>query len=77
MLTWSNNYSVRTPLLVLASVEALILYSSVYFAGLVLCGDLMQCEAVLGSLAPRAATVAGVMLVSLVSMGLYHFRQHA
>ena len=75
MLTWSNNYSVRAPLLVLASVEALILYSSVYFAGLVLCGDLMQCEAVLGPLAPRAATVAGVMLVSLVSMGLYHFRQ--
>ncbi len=37
----------------LASVETLILYSSVYFAGLVLCGDLMQCDAVLGPLAPH------------------------
>ena len=75
MSTWSVNSSVRTPLLLLAFGEALIIFSSVYVAAIILFGDLTQSEEVLGPLAPRAVSVSSVMLVSLMSMGLYQFHQ--
>ena len=75
MSTWSNNSIVRTPLLLLAGGEALIIYSSVYVAAIILFGDLARCEEVLGPLAPRAAAVSSVMLLSIMSMGLYQFHQ--
>lgn len=75
MPAWTLNNLVRTPLLLLGIVEALILFSSVYFAGVVLYGDLQTSEQMLGPLLPRAVVVATVILASLVSMGLYQFHQ--
>lgn len=75
MSTWSINNLVRTPLLLMAGVEALILYSSIYVAGFVVFGSIAACESMLGPLAPRAATVASIILVSLIAMGLYQFHQ--
>lgn len=65
----------RTPLLLLGLGEALILYSSVYVGAIILFGDLAECEETVGSLAPRATSVSTVMLLSLISMGLYGFHQ--
>lgn len=75
MPAWSLNNFVRTPLLVLGTVEALILFSSVYFAGVVTYGDIATGEEMLGPLLPKAIVVAVVILASLVSMGLYQFHQ--
>ena len=75
MHSWTINSFIRTPLLLMAVVEALILYSSVYFGALVVYGSLENCERVIGSLAPKAGTVAVVTVASLVAMGLYHFHQ--
>jgi len=66
---------VRTPLLLMAVVEMMILYSSLYVAALVIFGSLRECERILGPLAPKATVVAGVILVSLIAMGLYQFHQ--
>jgi len=54
MSTWSINNVIRTPLLLLAGVESLILVSSVYVPGIIVFGNLAECEKMLGSLAPRA-----------------------
>ena len=71
-----SNYNVaRTPLLLLAIGEALILYSSVYVAAIIVFGDLTRGEEMLGPLAPKAISIALVMLLSLISMGLYQFHQ--
>lgn len=59
----------------MAGIEALILYSSIFVAGIVVYGSVADCEANLGPLAPRAATVAGIILVSMIAMGLYQFHQ--
>ena len=67
-----NNF-VPTPLLLMASVEAIILYSSVYVAGIAVFGSLESCETLVGPLAPRAATVSGIVMLSMVAMGLYQF----
>jgi len=75
MPAWPLNKLVRTPLLILGIVETLILFSSVYFAGLVMFGDIDNSERILGPLMPRALVVAAVILVSLVAMGLYQFHQ--
>ena len=83
MQAWSLNRVVRTPLLVMAGVEALIVFSSVYFAGLISFGDLAATEEIAGPLAPRAVIGASVVFVCMVSMGLYqldrriHFREVA
>lgn len=75
MPSWSSNNFARTPVLLLAASEALILYSSVYVAAILLFGDLAHSEKVLGPLAPKAVSISTVMLISLISMGLYHFHQ--
>lgn len=75
MPAWSINSQIRTPLLLMASIEALIAFSSLYVAGIIAFGTLDLCEEVLGSLAPRATIVAGVVVISLVAMGLYQFHQ--
>lgn len=75
MSTWSTNNVIRTPMLLMAGVESLILYSSIYVAGFVVFGSIADCETRLGPLAPRAATVSGIILVSLIAMGLYQFHQ--
>ena len=66
---------IRTPLLLLLLVEATILYSSLYVAGLVCFGSVELCAEVFGPLAPRALFVTSIALVSLIAMGLYQFHQ--
>ena len=74
---------VRAPLLLMAGIEALIVFSSVYFAGLISFGNLADTEEIIGPLAPRAIIGASIVLVCMVSMGLYqldrriHFREVA
>ncbi len=75
MPSFALNNSVRTPLLILCIIEALVLYSSVYFAGAVQYGDVPAAESVVGPLWIRALLVTFVMLASLVAMGLYQFHQ--
>ena len=69
-----NNW-IRTPLLLMAGVEAAILYSSLYIAGIVLYGSIAESEQIFGPIAPKAALVASFGIVSLVAMGLYQFNQ--
>jgi sugar transferase (PEP-CTERM system associated) len=77
MSTWSINRTIRIPLLFLGILEFLVLYSSVYFAGLVVFGDLDTCKESFGSLATPAVGLALVMLCSLIAMGLYQFHSRA
>ena len=69
------NNVVRTPLLLMAGVEAIILYSSLYVAGIVAFGNLTNCESSIGPLAPKAVALSGVTLVSMIAMGLYQFHE--
>jgi len=66
---------IRTPLLLLGIVEVLVLLSAVYVGCIVQFGGIAECESVVGSVAPRAAVLAIVMLLSLIAMGLYQFHQ--
>ncbi len=75
MYAGSINISVRPPLLLLAGVETVILFSSLYVAGFVLYGGLEAAERAVGPLAPRAALVTAIALVSLIAMGLYQLHQ--
>lgn len=74
MPIWSKNFA-RTPLILLALAEASILYLSVYFACTVAMGGVELFEDSLGPIAPKAAALSGVMLLSLIAMGLYQFHQ--
>ncbi len=49
MPAWSINNVIRTPLLLMAGVESLILFSSVYVAALILFGNLENFERYLAS----------------------------
>ncbi len=59
----------------MAGVETIILLSSVYVAGIVVFGSIEDCQKILGPLLPSASLVAVTIMLSLVSMGLYHFHQ--
>jgi FlaA1/EpsC-like NDP-sugar epimerase len=74
MPSWSKIYA-RAPILILAIAEATVLYVSVYVAHIVAFGDVQAGEEVLGPIAPRAAALSMVMVVSLIAMGLYQFHQ--
>lgn len=76
MPTRSTTRGIRIPILLLAGAEAVILYSSVYVAGLIVFrGNLELCEQVLGQLAPKGANLALIMILSFLSMGLYQLHQ--
>ena len=75
MAAWSKYSIAPTPMLLMGSVEAIILFSSVYVAGIAVFGSLEICESQFGPLVPRAATVAGFILLCLIAMGLYQFHQ--
>lgn len=76
MATRSPSNRIPVPLLLLATVEAMILYASVYVAAfIVFGGDLAGGEQSIGPLAPRAASVAIVVILSLLAVGLYQFHQ--
>ena len=66
---------IRPPLLLMAGIEAIILFSSIYVAGILTFGSLQACESILGPLAPKAAIGTAVVLVSLVAVGLYQFHE--
>ena len=74
MSVWSKNFA-RTPILLLALAEGLVLYASVYFACSIAFGGVALGEQALGSIAPRAGALSAVMLLSLISMGLYQLHQ--
>ena len=74
MSTWSKSFA-RTPLVLLALAEAGILFVSVYAAVVIAVGGVELFEDTTGPVAPKAAILALVMLVSLVAMGLYQFHQ--
>jgi sugar transferase (PEP-CTERM system associated) len=66
---------VRTPLLLMALVEAVILFSSIYVAGIFVCGTFDECLRLLGPVAPKAVLVSSIAMISLGAMGLYQFHQ--
>ncbi len=69
------NSWIRTPLLLMASVEIAILYSSLYVAGYLMFGSIEECQRIVGPIAPKAALLASLNLASLIAMGLYQFHQ--
>ena len=69
------NSWIRTPLLLMATGEAAILFSSLYVAAIVTCGRRTDCEQLIGSIAPTALLITTLVLVSLIAMGLYQFHQ--
>ena len=75
MPAWSLNRTIRTPLLLLGLGEVAILCASVYLAAYISCGSIELCEARYGSLLPRSVVFATIMLLSLISTGLYQFHQ--
>ena len=74
MTVWAKNIA-RTPLILLALAETLVLFMSVYFAAGVAVGGVELFEQATGPIAPKAALLAVVMLTSLIAMGLYQFHQ--
>ena len=75
MIARAASTGIRTPLLLLAAVEAAVLYSSFYVAALICFGTLESCVQIMGPIGPRAAIVTSVVLASLIAMGLYQFHQ--
>ena len=75
MRAWSFEYRLRKSSLLMAGIEATILFSSVYIAGIVVFGSFADSQRVLGPLLPKAAVVAAIVLLSLIAMGLYQFNQ--
>lgn len=69
-----NNW-VRTPILLLAAIEFAVLFSSFFVAAIITCGSIVDCVASNGAIAPKALFVSVLVLVFLVSMGLYQFNQ--
>ena len=59
----------------MAAIELVVLFSSVYVAGLIVLGSFAECVRVLEPVVPKAALVAVVVIVSMVAMGLYQFHQ--
>jgi sugar transferase (PEP-CTERM system associated) len=74
MPIWSKNFA-RMPLLLLGLAETTILFSSVYVAALIAVGGIELFESNMGPIAPKAAILSLVMLLSLIAMGLYQFHQ--
>lgn len=74
MPIWSKNFA-RTPLVLLGLTESAILFASVYVAVLMAVGGIEIFEQSMGPLAPKAAVLSVVMLLSLIAMGLYQFHQ--
>lgn len=59
----------------LGILEVSALFVAVYVAGATIYGSLQDSEQLLGPLFPRALTVAFVMFMGLISVGLYQFHQ--
>ncbi len=61
--------------MLMAFVEAAVLFSSVYVAGLMVFGNLEDCLRVLSPIAPKAFLVTIVCITSMAAMGLYQYHQ--
>ncbi len=66
---------IRTPLLLMGGLEVAILFSSLYVAGAIVFGSYSECLRLLGPVAPKAAVISVVAVLSLSAMGLYQFHQ--
>ena len=75
MPAWTINNVIRTPLLLLGIVEAIVLFSSVYVGCILMYGDIAASESAIGPIGPRAAVFAAVIFITLIAMGLYQFHQ--
>ncbi len=69
------NRAFPAPLLVMAAVETVILFSALYVAGIAVFGNYDQYAELVGPVAPKAAVIAGLILICMVAMGLYRFNQ--
>ena len=61
--------------MLMAAAELTVLFSSVYFAGLVVLGSVAECARLLDPLLPKVVLVTIITFTSLVSMGLYQLHQ--
>ena len=59
----------------MATVEAFVLFSSLYVSAIITCGSISNCELLMGALAPKAVLITALAFVSLIAMGLYQFNQ--
>ena len=75
MHSWTIKSPIRTPLLLMATIETFVLFSSVYVSGYFVFGSIAESVRLIGPLAPRAGVVAVISLLSFVAMGLYQFHQ--
>ncbi|MEO1245997.1 MAG: TIGR03013 family XrtA/PEP-CTERM system glycosyltransferase [Pseudomonadota bacterium] len=66
---------IRTPLLLIAIGEAMVLCSSVYVTAYLLYDGPAAWQADVGDLFPKSVAVTAIMILSLISMGLYQFHQ--
>ena len=69
------NRAFPAPLLVMAAIESVILFSALYVAGIAVFGNYEQYAELVGPVAPKAAVIAGLILICMVAMGLYRFNQ--
>ena len=69
------NRTIPGPLLVMAAIESVILFSALYVAGIAVFGNYDQYAELIGPVAPKAAIIAGLILICMVAMGLYRFNQ--
>lgn len=69
------NRTFPVPLMVMAAIESIILFSALYVAGIAVFGNYDQYAELVGPLAPKAAIIAGLILICLIAMGLYRFNQ--
>ena len=69
------NRTFPVPLVVMAAIETIILFSALYVAGIAVFGNYDQYAELVGPLAPKAAIIAGLILICLIAMGLYRFNQ--
>ena len=72
---WSPNNSIRTPVTLLGLAELLVLFSSIYAGSALVYGSHEAFVAAHGLIWPKSIAVSIVNLTSLISMGLYSFRQ--
>jgi len=59
----------------MAGIETAILFSALYVAGIAVFGDYAESAKLIGPVAPKAALIAGLVLICMVAMGLYRFDQ--
>jgi sugar transferase (PEP-CTERM system associated) len=59
----------------MAAIETIILFSALYVAGIAVFGNYAHYSELAGPVAPKAAVIAGLVLICMVATGLYRFNQ--